>query len=205
MNNSIKTGCFYIVATPIGNLGDITYRAIDVLKSVDIIAAEDTRHSLGLLAHYGINTALISLHQHNEQQRVDELLSLLQAGKSVALISDAGTPLISDPGERLIRALHQHQIPVTSIPGPCAAINGLVVSGLPCSRFVFEGFLPVKKSARRERIAELVPEIRTIIFYEAPHRIIDLLELLIEFFGPNRLAAIAREMTKTFETFIKIH
>ena len=195
-----KTGCLFIVATPIGNLADITLRALEILKSVDIIAAEDTRHSQYLLNYYGIKTPLISLHAHNEQQRIAELLPQLQAGKQIALITDAGTPLISDPGGRLVQALHQAHIQVSPIPGPCAAICALAASGLASQRFLFEGFLPAKSAARLQRLTELAGETLTLIFYEAPHRITALLAELVEVFGSERLATLAREMTKTFET-----
>lgn len=195
-----KTGSLYVIATPIGNLADISLRALEVLKNVDIIAAEDTRHSQILLNHYGINRPLISLHQHNEQQRIADLLSKLQAGQQIALVSDAGTPLISDPGSRLVQVLHQEKIPVIPIPGACAAISALSVSGLPADRFVFEGFLPSKDTARRQRLKELAQETRTLVFYEAPHRIEDLLKDLIEIHGGARLATYVREMTKNFET-----
>lgn len=195
-----KPGILYVVATPIGNLADISLRALDILKSVDLIAAEDTRHSLVLLNHYGITRPIISLHQHNEQQRISELLSQLQAGLRIALISDAGTPLISDPGSRLVQALHQENMAVIPIPGPCAAISALSVSGLPTDRFVFEGFLPSKSAARRQRLQALANETRTLVFYEAPHRIEDLLKDLIDLYGGERLATYVREMTKNFET-----
>jgi 16S rRNA (cytidine1402-2'-O)-methyltransferase len=197
---SQKSGCLYIVATPIGNLADITLRALEILKSADLIAAEDTRHSQRLLNFYAINTPLISLHAHNEQQRITDLLPQLQAGKRIALITDAGTPLISDPGSRLVQALHHEKIPVVPIPGPCAAISALAVSGLPSTHFVFEGFLPAKGAAREQRLRELAIETRTIIFYESPHRIEDLLTQLIAACGGERLATLAREMTKVFET-----
>lgn len=200
MSLSKRTGCLFIVATPIGNMADMTFRAVEILKTVDLIAAEDTRHSRPLLNFYGVNTALISLHEHNEQQRIAELLPQLQAGKQIALITDAGTPLISDPGSRLVQAVRQAQIPVTPIPGACAAISALVVSGLPSTHFVFEGFLPAKGAARRQRLTELAAETRTIIFYEAPHRVTDLLEQLITVCGGERVATLARELTKTFET-----
>lgn len=193
-------GHLFIVATPIGNLGDMTFRAVEILKTVDLIAAEDTRHSQQLLNFYGIKTPLISLHAHNEQQRISELLPQLQSGKQIALITDAGTPLISDPGSRLMQAIHQAHIPVSPIPGACAAISALVVSGLCAERFVFEGFLPVKGAARQQRLNELATETRTIIFYEAPHRITDLLAELVTACGGERLATVARELTKTFET-----
>lgn len=200
MESTRKKGCLYIVATPIGNLADITLRALEILKTVDFISAEDTRHSQQLLNHYGIKTPLISLHEHNEQQRINELLPQLQAGKRMALIADAGTPLISDPGSRLVQALHQAKIPVAPIPGACAAISALVVSGLCAQRFVFEGFLPAKGAARLQRLNELATETRTIIFYEAPHRITELLAQLSQACGGERLATVARELTKTFET-----
>jgi 16S rRNA (cytidine1402-2'-O)-methyltransferase len=195
-----RNGCLFIVATPIGNLADMTYRAVEVLKSVDLIAAEDTRHSQQLFIYYGIKTPAISLHQHNEQQRITELLPRLQAGEQLALITDAGTPLISDPGARLVLAMHQANIPVVPVPGACAAISALVVSGLSAGQFVFEGFLPAKSVARRQRLQQLAAETRTLIFYEAPHRILDLLSDLAEICGVDRLATIARELTKTFET-----
>lgn len=190
----------YIVATPIGNLKDISLRALDILKSVDLIAAEDTRHSARLLDFYGIKTPLISLHEHNEQQRIAELLPQLQAGKQIALISDAGTPLISDPGAKLVQALREAKISVIPIPGACAAISALTVSGLPAGQFVFEGFLPTKGAERQKRLTELASESRTLIFYEAPHRIIEFIAQLIETCGGERLATVARELTKTFET-----
>jgi 16S rRNA (cytidine1402-2'-O)-methyltransferase len=195
-------GCLYIVATPIGNLSDITLRALETLKKVDLIAAEDTRHSQILLNHYGIQKSLISLHQHNEQQRIAELLPKLQEGQQIALISDAGTPLISDPGAQMVRTLHEKKIPVIPIPGACAAVSALSVSGLPGERFVFEGFLPFKESARRQRLNDLAKETRTLVFYEAPHRIEDLLKNLTEVCGEKRLATLVREMTKNFETII---
>jgi 16S rRNA (cytidine1402-2'-O)-methyltransferase len=195
-----KNGCLFIVATPIGNLGDITLRALEILKTVDLIAAEDTRHSQRLLNFYGINTPLISLHEHNEQQRLNQLLPQLQAGKQIALISDAGTPLISDPGSRFVQALHQAQISVSPVPGACAAISALMVSGISSQQFIFEGFLPAKGAARQQRLQQLSSETRTIIFYEAPHRIEDLLTGLIAVCGGDRPATLAREMTKVFET-----
>ena len=201
----IHLGCLYIVSTPIGNLADISLRALEILKSVDLIAAEDTRHSQQLLNFYGIKTPCVSLHEHNEQQRIAELLPQLQAGKRIALIADAGTPLISDPGSRLVHALHQAHIPMSPVAGACAAISALVVSGLPSDRFVFEGFLPAKGAARQKRLTELAAETRTIIFYEAPHRIAELLAQLISICGSERLATVARELTKTFETIRHDH
>jgi 16S rRNA (cytidine1402-2'-O)-methyltransferase len=197
----LKTyGCLYIVATPIGNLGDITLRALEVLKSVALIAAEDTRHSQRLLNHYNIKTPLISLHQFNEEKRVHELQKRMQQKQDIALISDAGTPLISDPGYRLVHHLVSQGLKVVPIPGPCALIAALSASGLPTDRFVFEGFLPAKGSERRKRLQMLEYEPRTIIFYEAPHRILNLIDLVIEVFGELRVGAIMRELTKTFET-----
>lgn len=193
-------GCLYLVATPIGNLADITLRALEVLKTVDLVAAEDTRHSQILLHFYGIKTPMISLHEHNEQQRINDLLPKLQSGKNIALITDAGTPLISDPGFRLVQTLLQANIAVTAIPGPCAAIDGLILSGISAERFLFEGFLPAKGSARAHRLAELSQQTATVILYEAPHRLIHLLKELIEVCGAERVATLTRELTKTFET-----
>lgn len=197
-----KFGQLYIVATPIGNLRDITLRALDILKQVDLIAAEDTRHSKTLLQHYQINTPLISLHEHNEQQRSQELAAQLQAGKCLALISDAGTPLISDPGYQLVRTVREAGITVTPIPGACAVTAALSVSGLPTDRFCFEGFLPAKASMRQQYLATLLTESRTLIFYESPHRILDTLKDMAAVFTEPRRAVIARELTKTFETVL---
>jgi 16S rRNA (cytidine1402-2'-O)-methyltransferase len=197
MNN---LGTLYIVATPIGNLQDISLRAVEVLQKVDCIAAEDTRHSLALLRQFAINTKTISLHEHNERERADELLKRLQAGESIALISDAGTPLISDPGYFLVREARQLGIRIVPIPGACAAIAALSAAGLPTDRFVFEGFLPVKSKLRQDRLAALVRESRTMIFYEAPRRIIDLLQDIQAVLGAERWVVIARELTKVFET-----
>ena len=191
----------YIVATPIGNLADLSLRAQEILRSVTVIAAEDTRHSRHLLQHYGINTPLISLHSHNEKASTQALLSRLQAGESMALVSDAGTPLISDPGFDLVRAARQQGINVSPIPGPCAAITALSAAGLPCDRFIFEGFLPATTLARSRRMQELQAETRTLIYYEAPHRILAMLSDAIKVFGETRYAVIAREVTKQFETF----
>lgn len=198
--NRNSFGCLYIVATPIGNLQDISLRAIEVLKKVDWIAAEDTRHSLFLLQQYGIKTQLISLHEHNESERLQKLIQHLQNGESVALISDAGTPLISDPGFNLVREAKLLGITVIPIPGACAAIAALSASGLPTDRFVFEGFLPAKNTARINRLENLLHESRTLIFYEAPHRILDLLEAMQKVFGGKRKVVIARELTKMYET-----
>ena len=190
----------YIVSTPIGNLADITIRAIEILKSVDVIAAEDTRHSQRLLSHYGIHTPTFSLHEFNENSRIEKIFFLLSQGKSVALISDAGTPLISDPGFRLVRAVRAGKFSVVPVPGACAAIAALSASGLPTDRFVFEGFLPVKKGALESRLQALQSETRTLIFYESVHRIAQTLDVMKTLFGSDRLITIARELTKSFET-----
>lgn len=190
----------YIVATPIGNLADITLRAIDILQSVDLIAAEDTRHSKYLLQHHNIDTATISLHQHNEQQRSEALIKRLQNGESVALISDAGTPLISDPGYRFVVQARAAGITVVPIPGSCALITALSASGLSSDRFAFEGFLPAKSVARSQRLTKLVNETRTLIFYESPKRLTDTLLALTAIFGESRRACLARELTKIHET-----
>ncbi len=195
-----REGCLYIVATPIGNLGDITFRAIEVLKTVDVIAAEDTRHSQRLLGHYGIKTASISLHEFNERQRIAELVKRLQDGQQIALISDAGTPLVSDPGYLLVKSVRDLHFRVVPVPGACAAIAALCASGLPTDRFIFEGFLPPKGARRKQRLIELHDETRSMIFYEAVHRINDLIELMINVFGGERRVVIARELTKAFET-----
>ncbi|WP_218814324.1 16S rRNA (cytidine(1402)-2'-O)-methyltransferase [Rickettsiella endosymbiont of Dermanyssus gallinae] len=197
----LKTPALYIVATPIGNLGDMSARAIETLKSVDYIAAEDTRHSHKLLVHFAIDTPVLSLHEHNESECSEKLLEkLLKKGQTIALISDAGTPLISDPGYRLVKKVRQHNIPVIPIPGPCALITALSASGLNCEQFIFEGFLPEKKVARQKKLDALRYETRTLIFYEAPHRILDLVEDMLAIFGAQRIVVLARELTKTFET-----
>lgn len=193
-------GILYIVATPIGNLGDITLRAIDTLKHVNWIVAEDTRHCKVLLKHYGIETKTLALHEHNEKQAVQKLIDFLLQGDSIALISDAGTPLISDPGYRLVNAARQVELPVVPLPGACAAITALSVSGLPTDSFCFEGFLPATSSARRKRLEALASESRTLIFYESPHRVLETLTDLEQIFGPQRQAVLARELTKLFET-----
>lgn len=197
---SDTTGVLYIVATPIGNLGDITRRAIEVLTAVDLIAAEDTRTSQKLLAHYDIRTPMMALHEHNEREQTGEIIHKLQAGLKLALISDAGTPLISDPGYHLVAAAHQAGIPVHPIPGASALIAALSASGLPTDRFVFEGFLPTKTTARAQYLSALKDEPRTLIFYEAPHRLLESLEAIQVTFGPQRLTVLAREITKLYET-----
>ncbi|MBI5461147.1 MAG: 16S rRNA (cytidine(1402)-2'-O)-methyltransferase [Gammaproteobacteria bacterium] len=197
--NVDKTGVLYVVATPIGNRADITQRALSVLASVDQVLAEDTRHSGTLLRTLGIGTPLLSLHEHNEQVQVDPVLARLRSGADLALISDAGTPLISDPGYRIVRAARQAGIQVIPIPGPSALIAALSVAGLPTDRFVFEGFLPAKTAARRAHLQSLAGETRTLVFYEASHRIQECLSDLDACFGAEREAVIARELTKTFE------
>ena len=198
--NINHSGILYIVATPIGNLKDITQRAIETLQNVNCIAAEDTRHSQHLLQYLGISVPLIPLHEHNEVQRVPKLIDRLQRGESIALVSDAGTPLISDPGYILVRQVRKAGFQVVSVPGPCAAIAALSVAGLPTDRFVFEGFLPAKPALRKERLALLRFEPRTIIFYEAPHRLRDSLQSMQEILGHGRQMVLARELTKLFET-----
>jgi 16S rRNA (cytidine1402-2'-O)-methyltransferase len=188
----------YIVPTPIGNLEDITLRALTVLKSVDLILAEDTRTTAFLLRHYQIDKPVRSNHQHNEHKIVEDLIHQLQAGKSIALVSDAGTPGISDPGYLLIRACVQNNVPVTSLPGATAFVPALVNSGLPCDTFVFLGFLPQKKG-RQTRWLNLVEETRTMVFYESPFRLVKALEEAMKYFGEQRQAAVSRELTKLFE------
>jgi len=192
----------YVVATPIGNLGDLSPRAQQVLREVAAICAEDTRRSGQLLAHFGIGTPLLALHEHNEQQMAERLVARLLGGESLALVSDAGTPLVSDPGYRLVRAAREAGIKVSPVPGPSALIAALSVAGLPSDRFCFEGFLPARPSARRERLAALAGEPRTLVFYESSHRIGESLDDLVAAFGGERPAALARELTKLFETVL---
>jgi len=195
-------GVLHVVATPIGNLGDLSPRAQEVLRSVDAICAEDTRRSGQLLAHFGIQRPLLALHEHNEAALAERIVGRLQAGQSLALVSDAGTPLVSDPGYRLVRAARAAGVRVSPVPGPCAAIAGLSVAGLASDRFVFEGFLPAKGAARRDRLAALAGEVRTLVFYESSHRIVESLADLAAVFGEARPAALARELTKLFETVL---
>jgi 16S rRNA (cytidine1402-2'-O)-methyltransferase len=197
---SIEAGILYIVATPIGNLGDISARALEVLQKVERIAAEDTRHSTPLLRHFAIDTPMFALHEHNERQKVEQVLGYLQQGESVALISDAGTPLISDPGYFLVREAHRAGIKVVPLPGPSALIAALSASGLATDRFCFEGFLPAKSGARRRALEALAAEPRTLAFYETPHRIEESLTDMAAILGSGRPATMARELTKTFET-----
>lgn len=199
MNNK---GILYLVATPIGNLEDITLRALRVLKEVDLIAAEDTRHTLKLLNHFDIKKHMVSYYEHNKVVKGNYLVAQLLEGKSIAVVSDAGTPGISDPGEDIVKLCIDNGIQVTSVPGPVAAVTGLVISGLPTGRFVFEGFLPMNKRLRKERINFLKDEIRTIVLYEAPHKLIYTLKDLYEVLG-NRKITMAREMTKRFEEVIR--
>ncbi len=200
MTAADSCGILYVVATPIGNLDDLSDRARKTLCEVDVIAAEDTRHTGKLLQTIGCNTPSISLHQHNEQQRTAEMLQRLHSGANIALVSDAGTPLISDPGFNLVRELLQHGVRVIPIPGACAAIAALSVAGLPTDRFVFEGFLPTKSGKRRDHLSSLSHESRTMVFYEAPHRIEETLNDLLQVFGDHRNAVICRELTKLYET-----
>ena len=190
----------YIVATPIGNLGDISSRAIQVLQSVDLIAAEDTRHSRRLFQQFAIDTPCFAYHDFSDRGAQERVLARLAQGEAVALVSDAGTPLISDPGFRLVRDVQEAGFRVFPVPGACAAIAALCVAGLPTDRFVFEGFLPAKAGARAARLMELAAEESTTIFYEAPHRIVDSLQAMVEAFGGDREAVLAREITKAYET-----
>lgn len=192
----------YIVPTPIGNLGDISSRAIDVLNNVKLIACEDTRHSGILLSHFGIETRKTALHDHNERDRADWIIQKLSNGEAVALISDAGTPLISDPGYHLVSAVRRAGYKVIPLPGACAAITALSASGLPSDRFTFEGFLPSKEKGRIDKLTELKEDPRTLIFYESPHRIVHSLESILTALGEDRVIVMAREVTKTFETFL---
>lgn len=197
---SIEKGVFYVVATPIGNLEDMSPRAVAVLQQVDLILAEDTRHSARLLQHYGIPTPMRACHEHNEASLCGSIRAQLESGQSVALISDAGTPLVSDPGFRLVRALQSHEIRISTIPGPCALIAALSISGLPSDRFAFEGFLPSREAARRTRLETLRGETRTLIFYEAPHRLLQMLVTLAGVFGGERRVCVVREVSKLYES-----
>ncbi len=193
----------YVVATPIGNLEDISYRAVRILSEVDLIAAEDTRHSRLLLSHYDISTPMQALHEHNEDALTGKLLERIANGGSVALISDAGTPLISDPGFRLVRAAREAGLPVFAVPGPSAVTAAISVAGLSTDRFVFEGFLPSKQTARLKKLRSLCDQQRTLLFFESSHRIEASIADMIEAFGPDRLSAVCRELTKKFETVIR--
>lgn len=196
------SGTLFIVATPIGNLGDLSPRAQQVLREVAAICAEDTRRSGQLLAHFGIATPLVALHEHNEEAIAQRIVARLLGGESLALVSDAGTPLVSDPGFRLVRAARAAGVKVSPVPGPSALVAALSVAGLPSDRFAFEGFLPAKASARRERLLAVAGEPRTLIFYEASHRIAETLADMVATFGGERPAVLARELTKLFETVL---
>ncbi|MBN1378564.1 MAG: 16S rRNA (cytidine(1402)-2'-O)-methyltransferase [Gammaproteobacteria bacterium] len=192
----------YVIATPIGNLADISARALEVLRDADLIAAEDTRHSKALLNHYTITTPMISLHEHNESERIAELTERLQQGQSIALISDAGTPLLSDPGFMLVRAAHEHSIPVSPVPGPSAITAALSAAGLPTNAFYFAGFLAAKQKARCEQLQELSALGCTVVLFESTHRILNLLSDIVEQLGAEQKLVIARELTKKFETIL---
>jgi len=200
--NAQRTGTLWVVATPIGNLEDWSPRAQRVLRAVTLIAAEDTRHSRPLLAHFGIDTPMTAVHEHNERAMVDALLARLRAGEDIALISDAGTPLISDPGYRLVRAARAAGIAVHAVPGACAGVAALSIAGLPSDRFVFEGFLPAKAAARRARLREFASEPRTLVFYESSHRVVECCADARDVFGAQREAWVLRELTKLYETAI---
>lgn len=200
--NAAEPGCLYIVPTPIGNLADMVPRAIDVLQTVDLIAAEDTRHTAKLLQHFQIKTPMTAYHDFSDDAKSQLLVEKLQQGTSVALVSDAGTPLVSDPGYRLVADAVSQKIKVIPIPGACAAIAALSAAGLPSDRFVFEGFPPAKSAARQAKFNELNNDLRTLIFYESPHRILASLSDMASCFGHERAAVMAREVSKTFETFL---
>ena len=200
----MEKGTLYLVATPIGNLEDITLRALNILKEVDIVLAEDTRKTLKLLNHFEISKKLISFYRHNEGVKIDYVLSLLNDGKNLAVVSDAGTPGISDPGEDLVRACIENEINIVPIPGACAFIQGLITSGFDTTRFAFEGFLPMNKRGRRERLEMLQNEERTIIFYEAPHKLKYTINDMIDYFGEDRKIVLARELTKIHEEFLRM-
>ena len=195
-------GRLHVVATPIGNLGDLSPRALETLRSVDVIAAEDTRHTQQLLAAFGARATLLALHDHNEAAQSTQLVARMLAGENIALVSDAGTPLVSDPGFRLVRAARAAGVRVSPLPGACAAIAALSVAGLPSDRFAFEGFLPAKASARRDQLQRLAGEARTLVFYESSHRIAESLADMRAAFGADRPAVLARELTKLFETVL---
>ena len=197
---TVNPGTLYIVATPIGNLSDISHRAIEILRQVDVIACEDTRHTGKLLSSFSIKNKTMSMHDHNERQRQEQIALMLEEGKSIALVSDAGTPLISDPGFHLVRHCRHLGLAVSPIPGACAAISALSVAGLPTDRFSFEGFLPSKSGARQSVLQSLAAEPRTMVFYDAPRRAIDTVKDIVATLGEERYIVIARELTKTFET-----
>lgn len=198
--SAVAPGTLYVVATPIGNLGDLSARAREVLSRVQLIAAEDTRHTRQMLQAFGVDTPLTSLHEHNEMHKSESLIARLLAGESIALVSDAGTPLISDPGFDLVASARARGVSIAVVPGPCAAIAALSIAGLPTDRFVFEGFLPAKNAARVARLRDLASEQRTMIFYEAPHRLLEVLRDMAVELGAERTASVSRELTKRFET-----
>lgn len=197
---SSSSGRLFVVATPIGNLGDMSARAVEVLRSVDLILAEDTRHSAALLKRFGIETRVSSFHEHNEAKLKQSIVAELEGGTDAAIISDAGTPLINDPGFELVRAAHESGIQVIPVPGPSAVIAALSASGLPTDRFLFEGFLPPRREARRRRLRELADRSETLVILESPHRLLAALEDMVEVLGADRMATIAKELTKVFET-----
>jgi len=196
-------GTLYLVATPIGNLKDMSQRGIDILNTVDLILAEDTRHSIKLLNHFAISKKMISYHEHNQYTKADSIIHDLEQGKNIALITDAGTPGISDPGSHLVLLCQEKKIPYTIIPGPVALINALILSGQNTNRFIFDGFLPMKHSERKIRFEMLKNETRTLIFYEAPHKLVHTLDDFLEVFGEDRSISIVRELTKVYEEVLK--
>lgn len=197
-----QPGQLYVVATPIGNLDDITIRALAVLQAVDKVAAEDTRHSMILLDHHGIHQSMVPIHEHNEEKQIPKLIHFIEKGHSVALVSDAGTPLISDPGFRLVQACQKAGITVVPVPGACAAIAALSAAGLPTDRFTFAGFLPIKLQARKKALQALAKVPETLIFYESPRRVMTTLAQMAEVFGPERSIVIAKELTKAHESVV---
>jgi len=201
-NDDRENGVLFVVATPIGNLADISARALEILQSVDLIAAEDTRHTRALLQHFGIHKPMLALHDHNEDAQAPQLVQRLLGGERIALVSDAGTPLISDPGFPLVRACRESGVGVVPVPGPSAIIAALSVAGLPTDRFCFQGFLPRKEAARRECLQGLAGQEATLVFFESSHRVIDALRDMVEIFGEGRYAVLARELTKLHETLI---
>ncbi len=202
--NRVEAGTLYLVATPIGNLADLSERAIKVLSEVDFIAAEDTRNSLRLLSHLGISKPMVSYFEHNKRERGEQIAARLEAGESCALVTDAGTPAISDPGEDMVALCAERGIPVTSIPGPVASITALTLSGLPTGRFTFEGFLSVNKAERRAHLSSLAGERRTMLFHEAPHKLRATLDDFLATFGESRRIALCRELTKTHEEILRM-
>lgn len=198
-----KTGVLHVVATPIGNLGDLSSRARETLQQADLVLAEDTRRTGVLMRHFNLGTPLSSFHDHNERQQVPEILRRLSAGENIALVSDAGTPLISDPGYTLVSAAREQGFTVSPVPGPCALVAALSASGLPVDRFVFEGFVPARKGARQALLDRVAVEERTVVLYESSHRILETLEDMSSLLGPDRAVVIGREISKKFETFYR--